>query len=277
MEIGKEKYFCTKPVLRAVVDFYTNLIVLEGNIVTSAVNEVELIIDHIRLGEILKIPTNGLAEYVWLDDENCLLTSKFSQGRASTRARKVLKGEMAPFHKLLFEIVHKGILPKRHRGYKACLRDIGIAHALENIEPIDWPSLMIKDMARIVDPQPSSYQLAYGNLFSIVFKEFFVPLGEGECGLLVEPYQTPIVSPRASRPVASLLRDLKTARDQIGALQAENASLRTDLTMSQGEVAKLQEQLVNKQIDNNCLMDRVFSFLLPFRFLLSLVLNTPAH
>ncbi|KAH0633610.1 hypothetical protein KY284_036396, partial [Solanum tuberosum] len=131
-----------------------------------------------------------------------------------------------------------------------CLRDMGIAHALENMEPIDWPSLMIKHMARIVDPQLGSHQLAYGNLFSIVFKEFSVPLGEGrsltrediltrsslaECGLLVELDQTPIVSPRASGPISSLLHDLKTARDQIGALQAKNVSLRTNLTTSQGK------------------------------------------
>ncbi|KAG5586801.1 hypothetical protein H5410_047235 [Solanum commersonii] len=261
MEIGKEKYFRTKLVLRAghftlksfrryseegfwVIEFS------KGNVVTSTVNGVELVFDHIRLGEILKIPTNGLAEYVWLDDENCLLTSKFSQGRASTRAKKVLKGEMIAFHKLLFEIIHKGILPRGHRRHKTCLRDMGIAHALENMEPIDWPSLMIKHMAKIVDPQPGSHQLAYGNLFSIVFKEFSMPLGEGrrftredmltrssptECGLLVEPDQTPIASPRASGPVASLLHDLKTSRDQIGALQAENASLLTNLTMSQGK------------------------------------------
>ncbi|KAH0682993.1 hypothetical protein KY290_021585 [Solanum tuberosum] len=191
LEIGKEKYFCTKPMLR-------------GHSATSIINVVELVFDHISLGEILNIPTNGLAEYVWLNDEHCLLTSKYSQGRVSTRA---MKG---------------------HRRHAACFCDMGIAHALENKKPIDWPSFMIKHMAGIGDPQPSSHQLSYGNLLTIVFKEFVVPLGEGnalthaymftssslaECGLLAEPDQVPIASPRASGPVASLLRDLRTARD----------------------------------------------------------------
>ncbi|KAK4730350.1 hypothetical protein R3W88_023338 [Solanum pinnatisectum] len=238
---------------RVVVEFYTNLTVLEGNVVTSTINGVELVFDHIRLGEILKIPINGLVEYVWMDDENCLLTSKFSHGRVSTRARK-------------FEIVHKGILPRGHKKHEAFFRDMGIAYALENMEPIDCPSLMIKHMVRIADPQPSSHQLVYENLISIVFKEFDVSLGEGrgltradmltrssfaECGLLVEPDQVHIASPRAFGPVASLLRDLKTARDQVVVLQAKNASL----------LAKLQKQLVKQQIDNNSRMDRVLQLL----------------
>ncbi|KAK4713767.1 hypothetical protein R3W88_019674 [Solanum pinnatisectum] len=180
LEIGKEKYFRTKPVLRGrtfhseilhidtgwgdlfldsnllvyekeVVDFYTNLTFLEGNVATSTVNGVELVFDHIRLGKILNIPTNGLAEY--------------------------------------------GIIPKGHRWHEACFCDIGIVHALENKEPIDWPSFMIKHMVRI---------------------EFVVPLGEGralthadmftgsslaECGLLVEPDQVPIAFPRALDPL----------------------------------------------------------------------------
>uniref|UniRef100_M1CU29 Uncharacterized protein n=1 Tax=Solanum tuberosum TaxID=4113 RepID=M1CU29_SOLTU len=185
---------------------------------------------------------------------------------------------MAPFHKrrAQFEIVHKGILPRGHKRHEACFCDMGIAHALENMEPRDWPSLMIKHVARITDPQPGSHQLAYGNLLSIVFNEFGVPLGEGrgltradmltrssldECGLLAEPDQVHIASPRTFGPIASLLRDLKTVRDQVVVLQAENASLRTDLTMSQGKVAKLHEQLVKQHIDNNARMDRVLQLL----------------
>jgi len=142
LEMGKEKYFRTKFVLRGrtfhpdilsidvvkrvcelldfqgwgdlfldtklmvhekeVVEFYTNLKVLEENVVTSTVNGVELVFDRSRLGEILCIPSVGLAEYVWATDEQCILKTKYSQGRVTSKARKVLKGEMAPVHKLLF-------------------------------------------------------------------------------------------------------------------------------------------------------------------------------
>ncbi|KAG5581726.1 hypothetical protein H5410_052353, partial [Solanum commersonii] len=135
----------------------------------------------------------------------------------------------------------------------------GIGHALENKEPIDWPSVMIKHMSRIINPQPGSHQLSYGNLLTMVLKTFVAPLGKertlthadmftrsslGECGLLAEPDQVPIASSRVPGPVAILLHDLRTIRDQLAIFHAKNASLCADLLTSQGEVTKLQEQLV---------------------------------
>lgn len=58
-------------------------------------------------------------------------------GRVTTRPREVLKGEMSPFHKLVFEVVHKVMLPRGERRHDASFRDMGIAHALENKESID--------------------------------------------------------------------------------------------------------------------------------------------
>ncbi|KAG5604260.1 hypothetical protein H5410_025752 [Solanum commersonii] len=301
LEMGKEKYFGTKPVLRGrtfhpdilsidvvkgicellnsqgwgdlfldikmpvhekeVVEFYTNLKVLEENVVTSTVKGVKLVFYRRRLGEILCIPSARLAEYVWATDEQCILTTKYSQGRVTSKARKVLKSEMAPVHKLLFELVHKGVLPRGHRRHIASFRDMGIANALERKEPIDWPSLMIKHMARISDPQPGSHQLAFGNLLTRVFTAFGVPLGEGraltradmitqsplaECGLLADPALVPIAYPRASGPVTRLLKDLQDARDQCKTLQNENMSLRTELTASKEEVGRLKDQLVQQ-------------------------------
>ncbi|KAH0776594.1 hypothetical protein KY290_008005 [Solanum tuberosum] len=110
---------------------------------------------------------------------------------------------------------------------------MGIAIILEIKEPINWMTLIIKHMARIVDPQPGSHQLAFGNLLTRVFTEFDVPLCEGRAlthadmftqstldayGLLAEPEHVPIVSPRASGPITHLLRDLPVAREQCEAL-----------------------------------------------------------
>jgi len=153
---------------------------------------------------------------------------------------------------------------------------MGIANALERKEPIDWPSLMIKHMARVADPQPGSHQLAFGNLLTRVFTAFVVPLGEGraltcadmitpstlaECGLIANPAQVPITYPRASGPVTRLLQDLQAARDQCETLQNENMSLRADLTASKKEVGRLKDQLVQQQLDNNARVDRVLQLL----------------
>lgn len=77
--------------------------------------------------------------------------------------RKVYKVEMPPFLKLLFKVVHKGILPRGERRHKATFRDMGIAHAIDLQEPVDWPSLMLKHMARIADPTEGPHQLASGS------------------------------------------------------------------------------------------------------------------
>ena len=55
---------------------------------------------------------------------------------------------------------------------------MGLGHALDTMRPINWPSLKIKHMVRIVDPK-KPHQLAYGNLLTTMFKEFGVPLKDG--------------------------------------------------------------------------------------------------
>lgn len=41
---------------------------------------VELVFDIVRLSKVFYILTDGLVEYVWTKDENCMLMSKHSQG-----------------------------------------------------------------------------------------------------------------------------------------------------------------------------------------------------
>ena len=151
-----------------------------------------------------------------------MLTSKFNQGRVPTRPRKVIKGEMEPFHELLYKIVHKGIMPRGKRRHEASLGDMRIANALEQEEPIAWPSLMIQHIARLVDPKPDPYQLAFENLLTLVFKAFGVPLGEvhplnkkamitrstlTECSSILVDNQAPGRVPGASGPILILCND----------------------------------------------------------------------
>ena len=161
LKVGKKKYFQTKIVLRGrtfhpdflsmdivkqvcellrfqgweelflepnliyeqeVVDFYTNLIILEGDVVSSSVKGVEIVFDATKLGEILHIPSVGINEYHWAFDEHSSLPANFSQGRVKSRAQTVLKGIIGSIHKLLFEIVHKGILPRGHQRHIASIK-----------------------------------------------------------------------------------------------------------------------------------------------------------
>ena len=120
-----------------VVDFYTNLTILEGDVVSSSVKGVEIVFDATKLGEILHIQSIGINEYHSAFDEHSSLPTKFSKGRVNFRAQTALKGIMRSVHKLLFEIVHKKILPRGHHRNKASIRYIGIMNALECKERID--------------------------------------------------------------------------------------------------------------------------------------------
>ncbi|KAG5632462.1 hypothetical protein H5410_004179, partial [Solanum commersonii] len=137
--------------------------------------------------------------------------------------------------------------------------------------PVPPFSLHVNLDSEIVDPQPGSHQLAFGNLLMKVFTKFDVQLGEGraltradmftqstlaECGLLAEPEQVPIVSPRVSGHVTHLLRDLQAAREQCATLHNENQSLRAELLMSKDEVGRLKDQLVQHQLESNARVDR---------------------
>ena len=73
----------------------------------------------------------GINDYHWAFDEHSSLPAKFSNGRVNSRAQTVLKGIMGSAHKLLFEIVHKGILPRGHQRHIASIRDMGLMNALE--------------------------------------------------------------------------------------------------------------------------------------------------
>lgn len=126
-----------------------------------------IVFDKFKLGEILHICV-GLAEYTWTKENNCALTTKFTQGRVKFRPRKVLKGEMSPFHKLVFEIVHKGIVPRGERRHEANFLDVGIGNALNNMDPIDWPFFIIYHMTTVIDPQTTtSIGLWYSAIYCV--------------------------------------------------------------------------------------------------------------
>ncbi|KAH0712658.1 hypothetical protein KY289_008617 [Solanum tuberosum] len=106
-------------------------------------------------------------------------------------------------------------------------------------------------MARVVDPKPGPHQLTFWNLLTIVLKAFEVPLGEGK-----HQNKKDMIT-RATGSAAILLNDLRAARDQNATLPTETESLITNLVESQGELARLKDQLLQQQHDNNARVDSV--------------------
>lgn len=52
----------------------------------------------------MRVPCEGLEEYVWKNDVGCLLTRKFSQERQKKKLRKENKREMSLGHKLYLRL-----------------------------------------------------------------------------------------------------------------------------------------------------------------------------
>lgn len=72
---------------------------------------------------------------------------------------------MSFYHKILFEIVNKKILGKRH---EARFRDMRIMNVLDLTEKINMLALMIKHTEKVTDP----HGLIYKFLLTKVFRSF---------------------------------------------------------------------------------------------------------
>ena len=66
-----------------VAEFYANLTMIDDSVLSSSVHGIDIVFDKTSLGKILRIPCIGLEEYHWGKDDNCALTSKFTQRRVS--------------------------------------------------------------------------------------------------------------------------------------------------------------------------------------------------
>lgn len=126
-----------------VVEFYINLEVVGDGEVKSMVNGVRFTLTERMVGEILQVPREGYAEYDRERTRDSSLTTKFTQGRVITGYRRVIKGEMSPDHKLLYELVNKCFLPRTERRHEASYRDLGLMKMIDVKQKVNLHLLMI--------------------------------------------------------------------------------------------------------------------------------------
>lgn len=79
---------------------------------------------------------------------------------------------MPPILKLLFEVVHKAVLPRGEHRHEATFCDMGITYAKDMQDPMDWPALIICHMRYIIDPTPYQHQLVFGNHSTYIINAF---------------------------------------------------------------------------------------------------------
>lgn len=124
-------------------------------------------------------------------------------------------------------------------------------NSLDMDEHINLPALIIKHMARIIDPAPSPHGLAYGFLLFSVFEALRVPSIEGkkakkdiidkntlvECDCL----RTKGPGSEETSPVTQMLIDLQVAQGQNEILSEDITGLKRQLVISWSEILKLKE------------------------------------
>ncbi|KAG5572030.1 hypothetical protein H5410_061796, partial [Solanum commersonii] len=79
--------------------------------------------------------------------------------------------------------------------------------------------------------------------------------------LSLQHQQVSSTSSRTNGPLMSLLNDLHATRAQTVIFQAKLETLRIDLDVSQGEVVRLKDQLLQQQLESNTRVDRVLQLL----------------
>ncbi|KAH0705713.1 hypothetical protein KY285_010251 [Solanum tuberosum] len=103
---------------------------------------------------------------------------------------------------------------------------------------------LVFDNVYLVDPKPGPHQLALGNLLTVVFKAFNVPLGEGsikdmisrstltDSRLLDNDNLVPATTHRDTGPVSNLFTDLHTSSEENASLFTKIVTLRTNFVES---------------------------------------------
>ncbi|KAH0664896.1 hypothetical protein KY285_026102 [Solanum tuberosum] len=135
------------------------------------------------IAQILGIPNNGWCHYLkrnWplLDGLPSALdiVRKFSHDPTVEECSRIYKGAMLPLHKLLFDVVHKIILPRGQKCTEANYLDLTLMELLISRQPINLPKLMLCHMGCICVEDAKLHSLGYGFWLGEIFEYFKVPI-----------------------------------------------------------------------------------------------------
>lgn len=120
-----------------------------------------------ELGVVLGVPVEGYCRYIKMkwpkrtDGVTPLSVVKNFTGNPRIRKeRKVEKRSMEPQHQLLFEFVHRFLLPKAERNNEACALDLTYMDLLDRGTRINLLGLIIRHIKRIADTDQKSHSLS---------------------------------------------------------------------------------------------------------------------
>lgn len=90
------------------------------------------------------------------------ITRMFARNPNLPYHRSVFKREITPLHQLYFNVVHKMITPRKERHTEVNYLDFTLIELLNTGVKINFPSLIIKHMQRVLLKDEKGHVLPYG-------------------------------------------------------------------------------------------------------------------
>ncbi|XP_070057194.1 uncharacterized protein [Nicotiana tomentosiformis] len=163
-----------------VKSFYADLFTIEDDHIYVLVNGVDMVLDATVLGDILKVPSEGLSSVRGACGSN--FRRVIVKEKAIQHGERVHEKALLPVYQLLFELVNKVLLPRAERRSITSRSDLYLMEALDEFCSINLPAIMIEHIQKVAAFKYGNHGLPYGFLLTRVFKFFDVPLGNPKMG-----------------------------------------------------------------------------------------------
>ncbi|KAH0759770.1 hypothetical protein KY290_023263 [Solanum tuberosum] len=236
--------------------------------ISSTVCGVSFTLNAEILSSILGVPNNGWGHYVkrhWPPLEGHIsaleICRRFSNDPTLTDYTRVDKGAMLPLHRLLFDVVHKIVLPRKQKRTEANYLDLTLMELLLSKIQINLPALILSHIHGLCVFDKKERGLAYGFWLGMVFEHFRVPVKEWQIQTIkdvlgVVNHETiPATKRGANAPMQRLRASLTAKTEEITALQVSHSAALDKLHIDYGlqhdrlaeENSRLKEELAQTQ------------------------------
>ena len=151
--------------------------------ITNTVCGISFTLTAETLSSIHRIPNRGWGHYVKKDwpplegnTSQLDICRRFSNDPTLSEYSSVDKGCMLPLHQMLFNVVHKILLPRKQKRTETCYLDLTLMDLLLSRTQINLPILIMIHIHSLSKVDKKQRGLAYGFWLGQVFEHFGVPV-----------------------------------------------------------------------------------------------------
>ncbi|KAH0669785.1 hypothetical protein KY285_023938 [Solanum tuberosum] len=237
--------------------------------ISSTVCGVSFTLNAEILSSILGVPNSGWGYYVKRDwpplKGNTFaleICCRFSNDPTLNEYTRVDKGSMLPLHRLLFDVVHKIVLPRKQKRTEANYLNLTLMEWLLSKIQINLPALIISHIHGLCVFDKKERGLAYGFWLGMVFEHFCVPIKKWQIQTIkdvlgvVDHETIPATKRRENAPVERLNASLTSKDKELDALLVAHSAELDQLRITHelecekliAENGKVKDELAQTQV-----------------------------